>query len=91
MQTVLATMREADVAVSAELGDPDPVQAAQDALLKAPADEILIFARDPALCDGLGASWDRMIAELDPPGREARPPGGRAAAEISSEPTRSSV
>jgi hypothetical protein len=26
-----------------EVGDPDPVQAAQDALLKAPADEVLIF------------------------------------------------
>ena len=30
--------------VSVEVGDPDPVQAAQDALLKQPADEILIFA-----------------------------------------------
>jgi hypothetical protein len=28
-----------------EVGDPDPVQAAEDALLKAPADEILIFER----------------------------------------------
>lgn len=32
-----------DVQVSGEVGDPDPVQAAQDALLKSPADEILIF------------------------------------------------
>jgi hypothetical protein len=32
-----------DVEVSGEVGDPDPVQAAQDALLKSPADEILIF------------------------------------------------
>ncbi len=29
--------------VSGEVGDPDPVQAAQDALLKAPADEVVIF------------------------------------------------
>lgn len=32
-----------DIQVSGEVGDPDPVQAAQDALLKSPADEILIF------------------------------------------------
>jgi hypothetical protein len=31
------------VEAEGEIGDPDPVQAAQDALLKAPADEILIF------------------------------------------------
>ena len=31
------------IEVSGEVGDPDPVQAAQDALLKGPADEVLIF------------------------------------------------
>jgi hypothetical protein len=42
LERVLSHLR-ADVEVSGEVGDPDPVQAAQDALLKAPADEVLIF------------------------------------------------
>jgi hypothetical protein len=43
LEAALALLREKGVAVSGEVGDPDPVQAAQDALLKAPADEVLIF------------------------------------------------
>lgn len=43
LERVLQTLREGEVPVSGEVGDPDPVQAAQDALLKAPADEVLIF------------------------------------------------
>jgi hypothetical protein len=39
----LQALRDSDLKVSGEVGDPDPVQAAQDALLKAPADEVLIF------------------------------------------------
>jgi hypothetical protein len=39
----LKLLRDSGVEVSGEVGDPDPVQAAQDALLKAPADEVLIF------------------------------------------------
>ena len=39
----LKALRQGDLEVSGEVGDPDPVQAAQDALLKAPADEVLIF------------------------------------------------
>ncbi|HSC20355.1 MAG TPA: hypothetical protein VLC07_01360 [Solirubrobacterales bacterium] len=39
----LKALRQSDLQVSGEVGDPDPVQAAQDALLKAPADEVLIF------------------------------------------------
>jgi len=39
----LKALRQGDLQVSGEVGDPDPVQAAQDALLKAPADEVLIF------------------------------------------------
>lgn len=39
----LETLRARGIEVSGEVGDPDPVQAAQDALLKAPADEVLIF------------------------------------------------
>lgn len=44
LQRALKLLRDSDdVSVSGEVGDPDPVQAAQDALLKAPADEVLIF------------------------------------------------
>ncbi|HEY3492121.1 MAG TPA: hypothetical protein VGK43_04155, partial [Solirubrobacterales bacterium] len=43
LERALGTLRERGIEVSGEVGDPDPVQAAQDALLKAPADEVLIF------------------------------------------------
>ena len=43
LERALEHLRERGVEVSGEVGDPDPVQAAQDALLKAPADEVLIF------------------------------------------------
>ncbi|HEU4461455.1 MAG TPA: hypothetical protein VFR75_02565 [Solirubrobacterales bacterium] len=44
LERALKTLRDNGIEVSgAEVGDPDPVQAAQDALLKAPADEVLIF------------------------------------------------
>ena len=39
----LKALRDGGATVSGEVGDPDPVQAAQDALLKEPADEVLIF------------------------------------------------
>jgi len=43
LERALRTLRAEGIEVSGEVGDPDPVQAAQDALLKAPADEVLIF------------------------------------------------
>ncbi|HEU4739887.1 MAG TPA: hypothetical protein VFS54_12520 [Solirubrobacterales bacterium] len=43
LDRTLQTLRSNGIEVSGEVGDPDPVQAAQDALLKAPADEVLIF------------------------------------------------
>jgi hypothetical protein len=43
LERALKTLRDHGIEVSGEVGDPDPVQAAQDALLKAPADEVLIF------------------------------------------------
>lgn len=39
----LSALHRASIAASGEVGDPDPVQAAQDALLGASVDEILIF------------------------------------------------
>lgn len=53
---------------SAQVGDPDPVQAAQDALLQAPADEVLIFEHDEAQSrwfeEGL---FERAQEGLEPP------------------------
>lgn len=43
LAAALEMLRASGVEVNGEVGDPDPVQAAQDALLKAPADEVLIF------------------------------------------------
>jgi hypothetical protein len=61
-------LRGSKVPVSGEVGDPDPVQAAQDALLKAPADEVLIFEH----CDAQ-AQWyengllERAQESIEPP------------------------
>ena len=50
------------------MGDPDPVQAAQDALLKAPADEVLIFEH----CDEQSKWYEEGLLEkaqegIEPP------------------------
>lgn len=66
----LELLREKGVEVSGEVGDPDPVQAAQDALLKGPADEVLIFEH----ADGQ-AQWyedgllERAQESIEPPMR----------------------
>jgi len=68
LERALKVLRSADATVSGEVGDPDPVQAAQDALLKAPADEVLIFEH----CDSQ-AQWyengllERAQESLEPP------------------------
>jgi hypothetical protein len=54
--------------VAAAVGDPDPVQAAQDALLEAPADEILIFSHtDDAKEWYEGELWKHAEDSLGPP------------------------
>jgi hypothetical protein len=64
----LRTLQRDGLKADGEVGDPDPVQAAQDALLKAPADEILIFEHEEAQSrwfeHGL---FERAQAGLDPP------------------------
>jgi hypothetical protein len=67
LQATLEHLRENGLPASGEVGDPDPVQAAQDALQKVPADEILIFERA-----GSGSRWfedgfDRARKSLAPP------------------------
>jgi hypothetical protein len=68
LRAALESLRGSGVEASGEVGDPDPVQAAQDALLKAPADEVLIFEREADQArwfeEGL---FDRAQASLQPP------------------------
>lgn len=68
LAAALDSLAESGIAASGEVGDPDPVQAAQDALLKAPADEILIFEHESAQArwfeEGL---FERARASLEPP------------------------
>lgn len=65
---VLGELRAHGIEASGEVGDPDPIQAAQDALLKAPADEVVIFEHEQAQ-----ARWfeegllEKAQAGLDPP------------------------
>ncbi|MBS1842932.1 MAG: hypothetical protein JST53_00815 [Actinobacteria bacterium] len=68
LKGAVAAVRDAGLEVSFEVGDPDPVQAAQDALLMRPADEILIFAHaddDKAWYEG--DLWKHAEDSLEPP------------------------
>ncbi len=68
LREVLEELRARGIAAAGEVGDPDPVQAAQDALLKAPADEVLIFEHEQSQ-----ARWfeqgllEKAQAGIDPP------------------------
>jgi hypothetical protein len=68
LESSLASLRRGGVEASGEVGDSDPVQAAQDALLEAPADEVLIFEHTHKQArwfeDGL---FERARESLEPP------------------------
>ena len=64
----LETLRAGGVEVSGEIGDPDPVQAAQDALLKAPADEVLIFEHAEGQAEWYEKGlYERAQESIEPP------------------------
>lgn len=68
LERAVAAARGAGLDVAAEVGDPDPVQAAQDALLKKPADEILIFSHADDDKDWYeGELWKHAEDSLAPP------------------------
>jgi hypothetical protein len=68
LKGAVAAARDAGLDVTFEVGDPDPVQAAQDALLKRPADEILIFAHADDDKDWYeGELWKHAEDSLAPP------------------------
>jgi hypothetical protein len=68
LRVSLATLRRENISVEGEVGDPDPVQAAEDALREAPADEVLIFEHAAGQArwyeDGL---FEKAKAQLAPP------------------------
>jgi hypothetical protein len=47
LEASLEALRSRGIAATGEIGDPDPVLAAQDALRKGPADEIVLFEHSP--------------------------------------------
>ncbi|HST68531.1 MAG TPA: hypothetical protein VLI94_02610 [Solirubrobacterales bacterium] len=64
----LEVLRASGVEVSGEVGDPDPVQAANDALLKGPADEILIFEHAEGETEWYEKGlYERAQESLEPP------------------------
>lgn len=68
LERVLQTLRQGDVQASGEVGDPDPVQAAQDALLKAPADEVLIFEHAEGQAEWYeNGLYERAQESIEPP------------------------
>lgn len=68
LERVLGELRANGIEAAGEVGDPDPIQAAQDALLKGPTDEIVIFEHEQDQ-----ARWfeegllEKAEAGLDPP------------------------
>ncbi len=68
LQRALASARAKGLVVSGEVGDADPVQAAQDALLERPADEVLIFCHDDDCKEWYeGGLWKHAEEVLAPP------------------------
>lgn len=68
LERVLRHLRDGNVQVSGEVGDPDPVQAAQDALLKGPADEVLIFEHCEAEHKWYeNGMFERATESIEPP------------------------
>ena len=68
LERVLKVLRDGGVEVSGEVGDPDPVQAAQDALLKGPADEVLIFEHAEGQTEWYeNGLYERAQESLEPP------------------------
>jgi hypothetical protein len=69
LEEALAAAKAGGVEIAkAEVGDPDPVQAAQDALLEKPADEVLIFSHADDAKDWYeGNLWKHAEDSLEPP------------------------
>jgi hypothetical protein len=68
LRAALESLSRNGISATGGVGDPDPVQAAQDALLEAPADEVVIFEHESGQArwfeEGL---FDRARESLEPP------------------------
>lgn len=68
LEASLRYLRQHGVDAEGEVGDPDPIQAAQDALLKAPADEVVFFEYDRDQARWFeGGMFDHAKESLEPP------------------------
>jgi hypothetical protein len=68
LEQAVGAVRATGLQVSGEVGDPDPVQAAQDALLQRPAEEVLIFCHSEECREWYeGGLWEHAEEELAPP------------------------
>jgi hypothetical protein len=91
LRAALSSLRAAGVEASGRVGDSDPLQAAQDALLEAPADEVVIFEHVQRQ-----ASWfeeglfERAQERIEPPLRmvvvESDASGAEHVVEVESAP-----
>src|SRR5262245_42568433 len=67
LEQAIAAVREAGLDAGGEVGDSDPVQAAQDALLVRGADEVLIFCHADDCRDWYeGGLWEHAEDTLEP-------------------------
>jgi len=68
LRAALETLRREGIRAEGGVGDPDPIQAAQDALLEAPADEVLIFEHEAQQARWFEEDmFERAQASLEPP------------------------
>jgi hypothetical protein len=83
LQATLRNLRQKGIEASGEIGDPDPVQAAQDALLKAPADEILFFEHGDKEARWFeGDLFEHAKESLEPPLRMVQLEGQRPEEQV---------
>jgi hypothetical protein len=67
LEDALAAARALGLQATGEIGDSDPVQAAQDALLEKPAEEVLLFCHDDDCKEWYeGGLWKHAEEELAP-------------------------
>jgi hypothetical protein len=67
LRSALAAARALGLRATGEVGDPDPVRAAQDALLEKPAEEVLLFCHDEDCKEWYeGGLWKHAEEELAP-------------------------
>jgi hypothetical protein len=78
LEATLRNLRRQGIEAIGEVGDPDPVQAVQDALLKAPADEVLFFAHGDQKAGWFeGDLFEHAKESLQPPLRMIQLDGHR--------------